>query len=378
MIVVIKVVKKLLTFLAWRSWGLIRYNSIWQNVAALFYVGLARQWFGLDYIRDVALFLIFSLTGTAYGYLVNDLADVELDRRAGKHNVFHGMSRSRASLVVAAVFTVMVTCGLPFVRRPYFLPLWIVWALAATFYSLPPVRLKERGSLGLAATIVAQQPIPVAMAFAALGHLCTWGALAFIAYITLRGICSDVAHQMRDRERDEVAGATTFAVRHGHRVIARIYAFSLELETLLLGAVLAVLMLDVPPLRLLGWSVAPAWPLLIVYLVLLPLTVGRAWVRLARGEWVDPYDESPEGPPRDLLHLIHLSFPTVLLPLYLAICLTMHYWPNTIFITGMILLYGLYGLDRWTRTWPVRFVLSNLHRYVARESESDLVTKEDA
>lgn len=354
--------KKLLTFFAWRSWGLIRYNSVWQNVAALFYVGLARRWFSLDYIRDIVFFLIFSLTGTAYGYLVNDLADVELDRRAGKSNVFHGMGRAKAVLVVAVVFGVMVVCGLPFARRPDFMPLWITWALTATCYSLPPVRLKERGALGLAATIAAQQPIPVAMAFAALGHLRTWGALAFVAYITLRGISSDVGHQMRDRERDKAAGAVTFAVLHGHRVIARMYAFSLELETLLLGAILAVVMLDVPPVHLLGWSVAPAWPLLIVYLVLLPLTVGRAWIRLARGEWVDPYDESPEGPPRDLLHLIHHPFPTVILPLYLAVWLTIYYWPNAIFIVGLALLYGLHDPKRWAGTWPVRTLRSWLER----------------
>ncbi|MCP4537260.1 MAG: UbiA family prenyltransferase [Chloroflexi bacterium] len=354
--------KKFLTFLAWRSWGLIRYNSVWQNVAALFYVGLARQWFGLDYIRDVVFFLIFSLTGTAYGYLVNDLADVDLDRRANKPNVFHGMGRAQAVLVVAVAFGVMVVCGLPFAQRSGFLPLWAAWVLAATCYSLPPMRLKERGALGLVATIAAQQPIPVAMAFAALGHLRTWGALAFVANITLRGISSDVGHQMRDRERDEAAGATTFAVRHGHRVIARMYALSLELETLLLGAVLAVLMLDVPPLHLMDWSVALAWPLLIAYLVLLPLTVGRAWIRLARGEWVDPYDESPKGPPRDLLHMIHHPFPTVILPLYLAIWLTVYYWPNAVFIVGLALLYGLHDPNRWAGTWPVRTLRSWLKR----------------
>ncbi len=346
--------KKLLTFLAWRSWGMIRYNSVWQNVAALFYVGLARQCFGPDYIRDVALFLVFSLSGTAYGYLINDLADVELDRRAAKPNAFHGVGRARAVLVVAAVLGVMLICGLPFVRRPGFLPLWAAWALAATLYSLPPVRLKERGAWGLAATIAAQQPLPAAMAFAALGHLHTWGALAFVAYITLRGVSSDVGHQMRDRERDEAAGAATFAVRHGHRSIARMYALSLELETLLLGVVLVVLMLDVPPLWLGEWAVAPAWPLLIVYLVLLPLTVGRAWVRLERGEWVDPYDESPAGPPRDLLHLIHHPFPTVILPLYLAAWLAVYYWPNAVFIAGLAALYGLYDPKRWAGTWPAR------------------------
>jgi 4-hydroxybenzoate polyprenyltransferase len=354
--------RKLLTFLAWRGWGLIRYNSIWQNVAALFYVGLARQWFALDYIRDVGVFLVFSLTGTAYGYLVNDLADVELDRRAGKTNVFHGMSRTKAVVVVAGVFGVMVACGLPFAHRPDFLPLWITWALVATFYSLPPVRLKERGALGLVATILAQQPIPAAMAFAALGHLRTWGALAFIAYITLRGISSDVGHQMRDRERDEIAGATTFAVRRGHVAIARIYGLSLELEVLLLGAALGVLMVDVPPVHVGDWSVALAWPLLIAYLVLLPFTLGRAWVRLGRGEWVDPYDESPAGPPRDLLHLIHHPFPTVLLPLYLAVWLTVYYWPDVVFVVGLVLLYRLYDPGRWAGAWPVRTLLAWLGR----------------
>lgn len=343
-----------LKLIAWRSWGLIRYNSVWQNVAALFYIGLARQWSGLDYIRDVLLFLVFSLTGTAYGYLINDLADVELDRRAGKPNVFHGMSRARSAGVMAAAGGTMIVCGLPFVRQPDFLPLWIVWALMATFYSLPPVRLKERGAVGLVATILAQQPLPAALAFAALGYLRTWGALVFIAYITLRGISSDVGHQMRDRTRDEAAGATTFAVRRGHAAIARLYGLSLELETLLLGVVLVMLLVDTPPFALGAWPIPPILPLLIAYLALLPLAIGRAWMRLSRGEWVDPYDESPEGPPRDSLHLIHHPFPTVLLPFYLALWLTVRDWPNVVFIVGLGLLYGLYDPRRWAGTWPAQ------------------------
>ena len=341
-------------FLAWRSGGLIRYNSIWQNVAALFYVGLARQQFDLAYVRDVLLFLLFSLAGTAYGYLVNDLGDIELDRRAGKANVFHRMNRLGAAAVVVVVGGGMLLCGWPFVRRPGFWPLWMAWWTLTTGYSLPPIRWKERGAWGLAATILAQQPLPTAMAFAALGHLNTWGAWAFIGYITLRGISSDVGHQMRDRERDEMAGATTFAVRHGHAAIARLYGLSLELEVLLLGIVLVVLVVDVPPIHL--WNrVFPIplnSPLLVAYLALLPFTAGRAWVRLARGEWVDPYDESPAGPPRDRLHLIHQSFPNVLLPFYLAFWLTVAYWPNVIFLIGLLLLYRMYDPRRWLQTGP--------------------------
>lgn len=348
---------KLLRFLGWRSWGLIRYNAIWQNVAALFYVGLARPWFGLDYVRDVALFLLFSLTGTAYGYLVNDLADVELDRRAGKSNVFESMTQALAVLVVVTVLAVMIVCGLPFVHRPGFLSLWIAWTLAATFYSLPPVRLKEQGVLGLIATIAAQHAIPAVMAFAALGALRTWGALVFIGYVSLRGVCSDVGHQMRDRERDAGAGAATFAVRCGERVIARLYGISLELETLLLGGVLLVLLLDLPTAVVSRWQVSPVWPLVIAYALLLPFVLGRAWARLERGERVDPYDESPAGPSRDLLHLIHHPFPTVLLPLYLAAWLTVYFWPSVVFLLGLVLLYKLYDPTRWRATWLVRTVL---------------------
>ncbi len=355
--------EKVWSLLSWRHWGLIRYNSIWQNVALLFYVGLARQTFTAAYLRDVLLFLLFSLTGTAYGYLVNDLADVELDRRACKPNVFHGMSRARATLIVALTFGLVVLCGLSFARRPGFAPLFVVWALAATFYSLPPIRLKERGGVGLAVTILAQQPLPALLALAALGYLDTWGAWVFVAYVTLRGISSDVGHQMRDRARDLAAGATTFAVRRGHAAIARLYGLSLELETILLGAVLVVLMVDLPPVTLGGRSVALAWPLLILYLTLLPFTIGRAWVRLNRGEWVDPYDESPEGPPRDLRHLIHHPFPTVLLPLYLAAWLMIFYWPNVVFVVGLVLMHQLYRPARWAGAWPIRVVLTQWQRF---------------
>jgi 4-hydroxybenzoate polyprenyltransferase len=345
---------RLIELIAWRSWGLIRFNSVWQNVALIFYVGLARQWSSLDYIRDVVLFLIFSLTGTAYGYLINDYADVELDRRAEKPNVFHGMGRTASAGVIAAALGVMLMTGLPFIRRPGFLPLWGAWVLIATAYSVPPLRLKERGAVGLAATIVAQQPLPAALAFAALGYLRTWGALVFISYITLRGISSDAGHQMRDRARDEAAGAMTFAVRHGHAAIARLYGLSLELEKLLLGAVLVVLVVDLPLLRAGRSSASPALPLLIIYLVLLLLTLGRASTRLHRGEWIDPYDESVTGAPRDLQQLIHHPFPTVLLPLYLALWQTVRYWPNVAFVLGLGLLYGLYDVRRWAGSWPAQ------------------------
>lgn len=340
-----------LQYLSWRGWGLIRYNSIWQNVSLLFYIGIVERRFDLKYIRDVMLFLALSLAGTAYGYLVNDLADVELDRRAGKSNVFQRSGRVQIVAVIGTSVALLVILGWPFVQYPGFVPLWITWFLATTFYSMPPVRLKERGLLGLVTTMVAQQPLPAAMAVAALGGGWSWGTQLFILYITLRGICSDVGHQMRDRARDQLAGARTFAVAKGHGFIARFYAVTLELEAVALGAVLIVLAVDLPTVVFQGWRISPMWPILALYIVLFAGTAGRAWRRLSRGLWIDPYDESPEGPPRDLLHFLHMTFPTVLLPLFLALWLTLRYWPNVIFLLGLVFMYRLYDPRRWRKAW---------------------------
>jgi 4-hydroxybenzoate polyprenyltransferase len=349
---------KAIRFLSWRHWGLIRYNSVWQNISALFYIGLTQRRADIFFLRDMLLFLTLSLAGTAYGYLVNDLADVELDRRAQKPNVLADTSRGKAILVVAVAALVAILCSLPFLRKPWFLPLWVSWAFVTSFYSLRPIRLKERGAIGLAATAIAQQPLPMAMAFAALGQLPTWGGLAFVLYTALRGASSDIGHQMRDRAGDVAAGAATFAASHGHRIIARLYGASLEMEKIALGAVLVILLRELPAVRFGQTYIAIAWPLLILYIVLLAATVGRAWRQLRGGQWVDPYDESPEGPPRDLLHLIHQLLPGVLLPLYLAMWLTVYYWPSIVFVLGLLGLHGLYSPARWQRTWPGRAMTS--------------------
>ncbi len=343
--------KGLLHYLSWRGWGLIRYNSTWQNVWLLFYLGLVGRPLNLGYIRDVGLFLAFSLAGTAYGYLVNDLADRELDRRAGKPNAFHQSSRGQIVAVMTGSVLLMTLLGAPFARHPGFIPLWSTWILATTAYSLPPLRLKERGAVGLATTIVAQQTLPAAMTVAALGAPPLWSALPLLLYITLRGISSDVGHQMRDRARDRSAGARTFAVARGHRVVARLYGLNLELEALAFGAALVTLGVTLPRMEIAGQPVSPIWPLLGLYLPLLVGTFGRAWRRLDRGAWVDPYDESPEGPPRDLLHFLHQTFPTVLLPLYLSLWLTWDYWPNVVFLMGLLILYQIYDPRRWATAW---------------------------
>jgi 4-hydroxybenzoate polyprenyltransferase len=350
------------TILSWRNWGILRYNSVWQNVAGLFYIALAGQLFSLAFIGRAGLFILFSTLMTGYGYLINDLADVELDRHHSKTNTFHGAGRGEAAMAVLAVLAAGSLFGLPFLGRPWFVPLWLLWILAATLYSLPPLRLKERGLVGLAATITAQQTLPVALLFAAFGQPVSWGALVFLLFATARGISSDVGHQMRDWSHDADTDTGTFAVRYGYRTVQIVYAISLEIERLALSGIILLLLFDLPPvvLPLVGWRVALAWPLALLYAPLYLLTAGRSWRALRRGRLAseDPYDEARQARVRDVLHIIHHPLPSVLMPLYLAGWLTVFYWPNGIFVLILGLLYGLYSPRRWAATWPFRPLLA--------------------
>lgn len=342
--------------LVWRRWGILRYNSIWQNITVLFYLALTNRLFSLAFIGQAGLFVLFSTMMTGYGYLINDLADVKLDRHHGKPNVFQGMGRGWAVLIPPVALVIGLLLAWPFLDRSWFLPLWLLWILAATSYSLPPLRLKERGMIGLVATIAAQQTLPTALMFAAWGKLVHWDALIFILFATIRGISSDVSHQMRDWSNDAGTGTGTFAVRHGYDTVQTAYAVNLELERLALGLVVALLLVNLPPvvLPLVDLQVALAWPLALAYVPLFILTVGCSWRARCQGHLAlqDPYNPSRQLCVRDTLQMIHHSLPSVLMPLYLAAWMTLFYWPNVIFVLILFLLHGLYSPRRWAI--PVR------------------------
>jgi 4-hydroxybenzoate polyprenyltransferase len=354
--------KKIWALLSWRNWGIIRYNSIWQNIAALFYIALKEQLFTIAFLGQAGLFFLFSTMMTGYGYLINDLADIELDRRHGKPNVFHKIGPGRAIGIVLGVLVIGAVFGLPFISRPGFGLMWLLWLGAATFYSLPPLRLKEHGLSGLAATIMAQQTLPTALLLAAFGVLTSWGALIFILFSTVRGISSDVSHQMRDWSNDVSTGTPTFAVRYGYKTTQTVYAISLEVERLILGGVLGLLLLDLPPIIIPGLArpVALAWPLLLLYAPLFLLTVGRSWRALCGGQLAaeDPYSEERQARRWDVLHIIHHPLPSVVMPLYLAVWLTIFYWPHVLFLFVLSWLYKLYSPARWLKIWPLRPLLA--------------------
>ncbi|MEA3151362.1 MAG: hypothetical protein QOD56_2301 [Gammaproteobacteria bacterium] len=166
-----------------------------------------------------------------YGYALNDLYDVEEDARARRSNAVGALGRRRVTMIVvtsalAAGLLATIAAG--------------AWGAALTFielllpliYSVPPLRIKERKWLGLAADALAAHIYPAALALLTVSHLevlrlpalLSACALTWSAAVGIRGILS---HQLHTAERDRQGGLATVVHQFGPSPLERFIAFVL-------------------------------------------------------------------------------------------------------------------------------------------------------
>jgi len=200
--------------LSWRDWGIVRYNSIFQNLSALYFIAYVGLHWNLTFIVNALLFIFFSILMTGYGYLINDFADIDLDKHHQKPNSFANTKKSLAIWILLGVLICGAIFSLPFIKNIWFVIIWGIWIFVATTYSLPPLRFKEKGTLGLITTVLGQQVFPVALLFAAFTTPWSWGVFILILFTFSRGVSSDLGHQIRDWINDSQTDTCTFAVTY--------------------------------------------------------------------------------------------------------------------------------------------------------------------
>jgi 4-hydroxybenzoate polyprenyltransferase len=200
----------------------------------------------------------------AFGFGLNEIADRSPDARAGRVNRAAGLPRP--SWVIFLALNASAALGLSF--------LWAHDAVTAAFvlvglalavgYSVPPMRLKERGALGLLAAAAAQWTIPILAASGAEAggwqDPAAW-SMALLGFAL--GIRWIIVHQLEDAPADRRAGVRTFVSMGG------------DVRTLLMGVLAA-------ELTLLGLSLGLMWPdsipaviALAVWLATIPLTTPQ-------------------------------------------------------------------------------------------------------
>jgi len=166
-----------------------------------------------------------------YGYAVNDPYDVEEDARAGRHNaaVALGTPRVRQIVIASAIATEMLAT---LAAGAWGAGLTIIELLLPLAYSVPPLRIKERKWLGIAADALAAHVYPAALALLTVKYfevspisaLMSGCVLIWSAAVGVRGILS---HQLHSVERDRQGGLTTVVHEFGHLPFERYIVFAL-------------------------------------------------------------------------------------------------------------------------------------------------------
>ena len=174
----------------------------------------------LQSIITVLTFLLSISSVAAYGYIVNDIFDIEVDRKAGKSNAmaqFLPWQRFLFCLLFIATgfaFPILMkfgTLAIILLAINYLLP---------TLYSAPPLRLKERGIWGILSDAAGAHLVPTLFVAATFLHLSTApqpNALTFSviasAWAFFAGVRGILLHQLWDRDNDINSGISTFVTQ---------------------------------------------------------------------------------------------------------------------------------------------------------------------
>jgi 4-hydroxybenzoate polyprenyltransferase len=210
----------------------------------------------------------------AFGHVINDTFDVETDLRAGKPN--HLATATWSTRILLCVLFLLASY-VPAVMAHYsplallLLTLNLLWP---AIYSLPGIRLKERGIAGLACDALGSHVTPTLLALAVFGtaaHRSTAFAFVIVLWSAVLGIKGILHHQIGDRANDLRSGTVTFATRAEPTALIRFLTFFNLYVELPVGAVLAIA----------TWSFAPLVALVFAIYCALELIKTRLGFRFA-------------------------------------------------------------------------------------------------
>jgi 4-hydroxybenzoate polyprenyltransferase len=197
-----------------------RANDWWQGKAALLMglVYLFTCWFSIPFTQFLQLggLSLMTISGFAsLGYLLNDLFDLKKDALAGKPNSLE----SKSAPIIIVLFSIAATLML----LPWkFLPwntnsLIMIGAEVGLFliYSVPPIRLKDRGLAGIIADATYAHSLPLLLAgytfsLAANYKLTALPVGLLLLWQTASGTRNILIHQFEDEANDKKSDTRGF------------------------------------------------------------------------------------------------------------------------------------------------------------------------
>lgn len=154
-----------------------------------------------------------------FGYGLNELFDRDEDRRAGRTNIANTLSSHHMWMTIFV--SGAVALGLATLLAGQMgLFMTVAELLLPLSYSVPPVRVKERGLLGVFADALAAHVFPAAMALAivslqGLRMPSLYLVLTVMLWSLSTGLRGIVSHQLQSQQSDFNAGLLTIVHRLG-------------------------------------------------------------------------------------------------------------------------------------------------------------------
>jgi 4-hydroxybenzoate polyprenyltransferase len=239
----------------WRAWAFCKITFL---IACLCYAMLSRPRIDLAVVGETGLLFVMFCCYAAFGYAVNSFSDATADAKAGKRNPFSMMSGQQAARSIGVISAITLAAGgivsAYYWRADVTTLVASAYALAA-IYSLAPVRLKERGLLGVFASALAQRTIPAVIVATATE---TWDrtSLSLCVLSTMIGIRYILIHQIYDEQADRSSNVRTFGTVHGGEFVRRlIRTVVLPMELIALVTTLAFLAPAFPAIPLAAGAV---------------------------------------------------------------------------------------------------------------------------
>lgn len=261
--------KKSKNLIRWKEWN----TSKLPLIFFMFYYLIAiNKDFSYTSLLSFFNFVAFVCSYASFGYMINDFSDREVDKKAGKTKAIAQISPRAAKLVLFSIFLLGVLISLPFwLHNTDFLILLIVMYLLSTFYSLPPVRFKERYWMGIIVASITQRVFPALLCFVIYNYF-GWDSLLFLLLFFVIGIRWIIVHQIKDYKNDLKANVKTFITSIGIlKGTLYLSVYIIPVEIVLLAIALIFVIIKIPSI---GFFVAAY--LLIAYL--LGLRTTKEWL----------------------------------------------------------------------------------------------------
>jgi len=243
----------------WREWNTSKLSLIF---LVFYYLIIVNKNFTtaslLSFFNFVALVCLY----LSFGYMINDFSDREVDKKIGKQKVITKISPHVAQFILFSKFLLGILISFPFWKHNYvFLVLLIAMYMLSAFYSLPPLRFKEKRWIGIIVASITQRALPALLCFVTFNYF-GWDSFLFLLLYFIVGIRGEMVHQIKDYKNDLKTNVKTLITSIGILKGAHyILFYTIPIEVALLIVTLTVMIIKIP---LLGFFISNY--LLITYL----------------------------------------------------------------------------------------------------------------